>query len=83
MTLHTTRRRRTAARRSTAPWLVISLLATQSNAVDTSQPWSLPELGAPPVTEPADAYGATGVQAVFFTGEHWQGKPTKDRKSVV
>lgn len=55
----------------------MSLPAARLLADDGSSRWDLHSLAAPPATEPADSYGATDVQAIFFAGEPWQGKPTK------
>jgi dienelactone hydrolase len=48
-----------------------------ASAEPSPSPWNIKEMSFPPAIEPADLYGAEGVQAVFMEGEPWQGKPTK------
>jgi dienelactone hydrolase len=44
---------------------------------ESTSPWNLEELRQPPSAEAASDFAAEGVQAVFFDGAPWKGKPTK------
>lgn len=70
-------RRRVVSCLAVASSIVLSLGTTQVVAKDYKPLWDLQQLGTAPSTEPADDFGANDLHAIFFTGEPWQGKPTK------
>ncbi len=43
----------------------------------TSNPWSMMELSRPPQSYPAPGFEEDGVQAVFYEGPPYRGKPTR------
>lgn len=40
-------------------------------------PWDLQALSKAPATRPAEGFSAKGVQAIYFDGLPWKGKPTR------
>jgi dienelactone hydrolase len=56
---------------------MVSAQERQTPARKASMPWNMKELSVPPKSYPAPEYQAQGVQAVFYDGVPWRGKPTR------
>jgi dienelactone hydrolase len=72
----------TLCRFQTALATIVILFSAISTAWEASGEtaallWDLETLGTAPATEPADSFGATDVNAIFFQGEPSGGKPSK------
>jgi dienelactone hydrolase len=57
--------------------LCATLFAGWALAAATEIPWDLAALSLPPATRPAPEFQEQGVQALFFDGVPWQGRPTR------
>jgi len=73
--------RRLAGLASNHMWILVAFCVLSPSlpigADDAVCVWDMRALGSTPAAEPADSFGAQDVHAIYFTGEPWQGKPTK------